>query len=119
MRKIYVYRDGRMVEKGSTNKDPSVPIFMKDIEPYRSMVTGEEITSRSKHRQHLRDHGMMEIGNDSSLLKPYSGMPDTNPVQRKEILRHEVNKFTHDEWRKMGKKEIERLRYNTRGIPER
>lgn len=92
---------------------------MPDIQPYQSMVTGEMITSRSKHREHLRQHNMVEVGNDSSLNKPYTGIPDVNPEQRKEILRREVNKFTHDEWKKAGKRELERLRYNTRGIPER
>lgn len=43
---------------------------MKDIEPYRSMIDGSIITSRSKHRQHLKDHGCVEVGNDSSLGKP-------------------------------------------------
>ncbi len=35
-----------------------------DIEPYKSQLTGEYITSRSKHRVHLRDHGCIEVGND-------------------------------------------------------
>lgn len=39
-----------------------------DIEPYRSMVTGEIIGSRSRHREHLRDHGMVEVGNEVKHL---------------------------------------------------
>jgi hypothetical protein len=35
-----------------------------DISPYQSMQTGEMITSRSKHREHLRQHGLIEIGNE-------------------------------------------------------
>ncbi len=75
-----------------------------DIQPYQSMVTGEIITSRSHHVRHLRDHGMVEVGNDSSLNKPYKGMPDTNPGQRKELLKHYVNQFTDKEWRKAGER---------------
>lgn len=35
-----------------------------DIEPYKSMVTGEMITSRSHHREHLRQHNCIEVGNE-------------------------------------------------------
>ena len=104
MRKNYISVDGVWVEKGRAPVSAKRVGFeiMPDIQPYQSMVTGETITSRSKHRQHLRDHGMMEIGNDSSLRKPYTGMPDANPEQRKEILRHQVNQSTDKQWRSMG-----------------
>lgn len=120
MRRKFIVVNGEVVEKGSqTEPSVNIPLFMPDIKPYQSMITGETISSRSTHRQHLKDHGMVEVGNDSSLTKPYQGMPDTNPQQRKEILRHEVNKWTDKEWKAEGKRELERLRYNTRGIPER
>lgn len=35
-----------------------------DIQPYKSMITGEMITSRSQHREHLRQHNCFEIGNE-------------------------------------------------------
>jgi len=56
---------------------------MPDIKPYKSMIDGSEITSRSRHREHLRDHGCIEVGNDSSLyrkpqpLKPPPGLKQT------------------------------------------
>lgn len=37
---------------------------MPDIAGYRSMQTGEWIGSRSKHRAHLRQHGLIEVGNE-------------------------------------------------------
>lgn len=40
---------------------------MPDIHPYRSMIDGSEISSRSHHREHLKAHGCEEVGNDSSL----------------------------------------------------
>jgi len=41
-----------------------------DIQPYRSMATGEMITSRSQHRAHLRRHNCFEIGNEvDSMMK--------------------------------------------------
>jgi hypothetical protein len=103
VRKTYVNVNGEWVEKGRARGYTSAaPEIMPDIQPYQSMVTGEIITSRSKHRLHLKDHGMVEVGNDSSLRKPYTGMPDAAPEQRKETLIREVNKFTDKEWRRMG-----------------
>lgn len=51
---------------------------MKDIEPYKSVVTGEMIQGRRQHRDHLRAHGLIEIGNerakpmkhDTAWIKP-------------------------------------------------
>lgn len=40
----------------------SAPSVMPDIQPYRSMATGEMITSRSQHRNHLKSRGLVEIG---------------------------------------------------------
>lgn len=45
-------------------------MVMDDIQPYQSMVTGEMITSRSRHREHLRDHGMIEVGNEKQTRRP-------------------------------------------------
>ncbi len=92
----------------------SVHEVMPDIKPYKSMITGEMITSRSQHREHLRAHGYKEVGNDSSLLKPYTGMPDTSPQKRKELLIAQVNDMTHKEFRAAGKRELEQWRWNTR-----
>lgn len=38
--------------------------IIRDIEPYQSLKTGEMITSRSKHREHLKEHNLMEVGNE-------------------------------------------------------
>ena len=35
-----------------------------DIAPYRSMVTGETISGRRQHREHLRQHNLVEVGNE-------------------------------------------------------
>lgn len=40
------------------------PYVMSDLQPYRSMIDGTMIESRSKHREHLKDHGMIELGNE-------------------------------------------------------
>lgn len=72
------YVDGELVEWREERPSEHNGIrqhVMKDIEPYRSMIDGTLITSRSRHREHLRQHGMQEVGNDSSVLNPkYKGL---------------------------------------------
>jgi ssDNA-binding Zn-finger/Zn-ribbon topoisomerase 1 len=45
-----------------TRKD--APMVMSDIQPYISQVDGSVIESRSKHKAHLKQHRMIELGND-------------------------------------------------------
>jgi hypothetical protein len=45
-------------------------LVANDIAPYRSMVTGEMITSRSQHRAHLKQHGVIEVGNEKIKASP-------------------------------------------------
>jgi hypothetical protein len=40
------------------------PMVMSDIEGYISQVDGTWIKSRSHHKSHLKQHGMIELGND-------------------------------------------------------
>lgn len=92
MRTRYVYDKGRpvYVEEGGVvilddreTEQRAGHFIMPDIKPYISMIDGREITSRSKHREHLRAHGCFEVGNDSSLsqkpqpLKPPPGLKDS------------------------------------------
>jgi hypothetical protein len=43
----------------------NAPMVQADIAGYKSMVTGEWIGSRSTHRQHLKEHRLVEIGNET------------------------------------------------------
>jgi hypothetical protein len=95
MRSRYVYSpDGKLVAeyKGSEcvfydasyyDSQNAGYMVMGDIQPYKSMIDGSVITSRSVHRSHLRQHGCVEVGNDSSVrnpkpqpLKPPSGLKE-------------------------------------------
>ncbi len=46
-----------------------------DIEPYRSVVTGERIRGRAHHRNHLREHGLIERGNEPVRERKFKPMP--------------------------------------------
>ena len=108
----FVQIDGKLYEKGVDPMPDRVQI-MPEIEPYRSMVTGEIITSRAKHREHLRKHGMVEVGNDSSIYakpKPISAVSQT----RKELLIAQVNAMTHEQFKAAGKRDLDNLRWQTR-----
>jgi len=59
-----------------------------DIQPYRSMVDGTMITSRSHHREHLKQHGCVEVGNDSSLTRQRG--PLQSPPGLKELIARNV-----------------------------
>lgn len=92
MRSRYVYERGEVVyaeENGVVTLDKREAaklagfMVMPDIQPYVSMVDGSIINSRSRHREHLREHGCVEVGNDSSLrgvrkpLQSPPGLKDT------------------------------------------
>lgn len=47
-----------------THKEQDAHNVIRDIEPYQSMITGEMITGRAQHRDHLKRHGRREVGNE-------------------------------------------------------
>lgn len=59
-RKSYIQINGVLYEKGTEPQQESkkAPMFIPDIRPYRSPITGEPITSRPKERQHMAEHGV-------------------------------------------------------------
>ena len=61
--------------------------IMPDIQPYQSQIDGSIITSRSKHRQHLKDHGCVEVGNDSLVTKPRYKPLDSPPGLKETLIR--------------------------------
>lgn len=66
-RSIETRHEGPLCSCGSRmDKVISAPsMVMPDIKPYRA-VAGDRrwITSRSQHRQFLRDNGLVEVGNE-------------------------------------------------------
>lgn len=64
------------------------PFVAGDLQPYQSMVDGSMITSRSQHRSHLKQHGLVEVGNETQHLK---AKPMTPPPGLKETLIDVVN----------------------------
>lgn len=42
-----------------------------DIQPYQSMVDGTMVMGRAEHREHLKRHNLIEVGDQTHHLKPY------------------------------------------------
>tara|TARA_R100000654_G_scaffold57163_1_gene83606 strand:- start:109 stop:321 length:213 start_codon:yes stop_codon:yes gene_type:complete len=66
-KKTFVYRDGELVEKTQANRNAGHNI-MRDIEPYQNMKDRGWITSRSQHREFLKKHNFVEVGNEQNKL---------------------------------------------------
>lgn len=115
MRKSYIQIGGVLYEKGSEPREPAGPMVMPDIQPYTSMIDGSTITSRSKHREHLRAHGYQEVGNDPSLLAPRPpALPDVNPAGRKELIRSQIAAMTHAEFKRAVQRTVDNWKWNSR-----
>lgn len=52
------------------------PMVIRDIEPYQNMINGQMISSRSEHREFLRRHNVVEVGNEKMTTKVVA--PESN-----------------------------------------
>ena len=59
------------------------PMVMSDIEGYVSQVDGTWIKSRSHHRSHLKQHRMIELGNDVPMQHQKIDMSTKSKEARK------------------------------------
>ncbi len=78
-RETYVYRDGKLIPKHLApprHKPASEGLqVIKDIEPYQAIgVDGRIIGGRRQHREMLRTHNLVELGNEPH--RPRQAPPD-------------------------------------------
>ena len=106
MKRVYVYQDGKMIEKIQSPQKEQLHYVQEDIKPYKSMADGTIISSRSQHRRHLKRHGCIEIGNEKMESRPATPQNDT----RREVLRSQLANMTHDQANKI----LTRLRDDAR-----
>jgi hypothetical protein len=94
MKRTYVYVDGEFVERKKDSKG-RYHYVMPDIVPYKSMIDGRMVTSRSEHRRHLKANNCIEIGNED----PTRHVKQERPVYtRLERIKHMVNaRMTNDQ----------------------
>jgi hypothetical protein len=67
------------------------PRVMSDIGGYISQVDGSYIDSRSKHRNHLKQHGMVELGNDLPKQQKSVEIDRKSQEQRKRTIAEVAN----------------------------
>jgi hypothetical protein len=115
MRRRFIQINGELVEYGSHIKEPVSADVMPDIKPYKSMIDGSEIKSRSQHREHLKQHGCIEVGNETDKhFKAYDNLSNVSPQRRKELIRAQVDAMTHDQFRLAIKVDVDRVKWNSR-----
>lgn len=88
------------IEEDYVRPPPAGVMVMPDIKPYQSVITGEEIGGRRQHREHLKAHGCIEVGNEKLSPKP---MRPITRQERREAIRHAI----HDWYR--GKRPMTRF----------
>ena len=62
-------REKKYVRYADKKSDLACPRIILDRVEYKSMATGEMITSRSQHREHLKRHDLIEVGNEPVVNK--------------------------------------------------
>lgn len=108
--KLAEYKDDELVwlRPGykSNSSGNTGPMIMRDIEPYKNMIDGRMITSRSEHRELLRKHNCVEVGNDTSHMKkkPFK----TEFKSRKKVLASQLADVSDRQISQMVKSEIKR-----------
>lgn len=94
--------------------EPVGPLVMDDIKEYRSMADGSIVGSRSTHREMLRRTGCIEVGDQIRHNPQPQGIPDVNPGMRHELIRAQVDAMRHDDLKRMLKRDLDRIRWNSR-----
>ena len=60
---VLVYLDPEYVHQPARS-ELAMPMVIRDIGEYRSPIDGQMITSRNQHRDHMRAHDVVEVGNE-------------------------------------------------------
>jgi hypothetical protein len=71
-------------------KAKEAPMVMSDIDGYISQVDGTWIKSRSQHRSHLKQHRMIELGNDVPMQHKQADMSTKSKEARKRDIAEQV-----------------------------
>lgn len=72
------------------------PMVQSDIQGYISQIDGSWIDSRSKHRSHLKQHRMIELGNDVPMKhKPIEVSRKSNEARKRQIAEMAYEKLKY------------------------
>ena len=77
-------------------KTREAPTVVSDIEGYVSQVDGSWIKSKSMHRDHLKQHRMIELGNDvPQQHKPIEINRKSNEARKRQIAEMAYSKLNY------------------------
>lgn len=70
----------------------TAPSVIPDIQPHKNMATGEIVTSRSRHRQILKERGLVEIGDQHHAIQREKEQRKKEQEKKESIkLRQEIS----------------------------
>jgi len=92
---VYCKERGELVPKEEyySVSVSNAPFVMNDIQPYKNMVDGQMITSRSTHREFLKANRLVEVGNE---LKAHTTR------QAPKVDRESIKRDIHTAMQKLG-----------------
>lgn len=64
-------------------------MVIEDMKAYQSPLDGKWISTRRDHRKHMREHGVIEVGNEK-LTRPM-----TKPYDPKDLKQDLIDTFNH------------------------
>lgn len=85
----FVFRHGKLWHKHEVNNiediddkrsELAAPAVIGDVPEHRNHATGEIVSTRRRHREILREHNLVEFGND--MIKQKKSMHDKGEVAR-------------------------------------
>jgi hypothetical protein len=108
MRRRWIYKNGEAIEIEKYEPEAQAYI-MPDLKPYQSMADGSMIMGRRQHREHLREHNCIEIGNE--VMEAKKPQQSDN---RREVLRAQLANMTNRDADKILHKLREEARFTRR-----
>ena len=119
MRRSYVQVGGVLYEKGTEPLSQTHHVMPDFKAPYKSMITGEMIPSRAAHREHLKKHGCVEVGNEVKAHMAYydkvgAEVREKQRASARELIAAQVRDMTHQQFRAAIKKDADFVKWNSR-----
>ena len=119
MRRSWVYIDGVAYEKGDVGVQARTQIVPDFDKPYKSMITGEMITSRAQHYEHLKRHNCQEVGNEvQAQMKYYERAKNQVEASQKQsrlaLIQAQVDSMRHKDFKAAIKRDADRVKWNSR-----
>lgn len=94
MRQRYIQdrHTGKLIpadEYFDTHSEINAPSVLADMQAYRSPLDGSIVDGRAAHRQHMRKHGVIEVGNEKLTQRATKSIDDN---RHRESLRKDIAK---------------------------